>query len=91
MAIKSGGNYQQVREATATVGAIAANTTGTVSLTVPGVDTNDIAVVSCAGLTTGLAISDAYVSAAGTIIVKLANVTAAEVAAASETFKVVVL
>jgi hypothetical protein len=68
----------------------AANTTADLSLTVPGALTTDEVVnVFAASLESGLVLSNARVSAADTVIVRLGNVTVGAINAAEQTFTVV--
>ena len=90
--LKASPFVQQQRQVSVAIGSCAALTTTTISLTVPGVDTGDVAVVSCPTLDTGLFIADAYCSTAGTLTVKLANATSAAIdPAGGDTFNVIVL
>lgn len=66
----------------------AANATTNVSLTAPGSKVDYFYVVSASGLDANLVISDAYCTTAGTIIVRLGNLTAAPIDPATITFNI---
>lgn len=83
--------YQIVMEVTGDPAEIAANTTGTVSLTVPGSVPGMHFNIQAASLETGLVIANAYCATAGTVVVVLGNTTVAPINAASQTFRVVAL
>lgn len=78
---------------TATLGTINTQTALDVELDVPDwVDTTYVPVVSVASLDTGLAVGTAWVSAAGTVKVRVANFSSGNVTPASAlTFKVIIL
>ena len=78
-------------EVTADPASIAANTTGTVSLTVPGSVPGMQFHVTAPALESGLVVGQAYCTTAGTVIVTLGNVTVGAVDGASQTFQVVAL
>jgi hypothetical protein len=80
-----------VIEVTANPASIAANTTGTVSLTVPGAVPGMMFLVRAAALESGLVIGNAYCTTAGTVVVVLGNVTVGAIDAVSQTFRVVAL
>ena len=65
---------------------IAANTTGSKTVTVTGAATGDIVVFNPPALTAGLSFAGAYVSAANTVTVYAANTTASAIDQASATF-----
>jgi hypothetical protein len=92
MAITVGASTRPiVIEVTADPGSIAANTTGTVSLTVPGSVPGMMFNVQAPSLATGLVIGQAYCTTAGTVVVVIGNTTVAPVDDASQTFRVVAL
>ena len=78
-------------EVTADPASIAANTTGSVSLTVPGSLPGMIFIVQAADLVSGLVLGQAYCATAGTVVVPIGNVTVGAIDDASQTFRVVAL
>lgn len=90
LTIGSGSTAGGVLNGSATLNfpSIAANTTADLTITVTGAATDDIAVSSApAALTSGLT-HCAFVSAANTVTVRLANSTVGAIDPASATFKV---
>lgn len=69
---------------------IAAGGTGSVTATVEGASTTDVAVVSCPSLENGLIPARVYVSAADTVTIEFENHTAGAVDAASQTVYIAV-
>ena len=91
MAIVCGSGHQIVIEVTADPGSITNATVGTVSLTVPGALPGMLFAVQAASLADGLVIANSYCTTAGTVVVRIANVTAAPIDDASQTFRVIAL
>lgn len=79
-------------EATVDLGSVAANTTETETATVSGVKTTDVILAAIKPtLEAGLLIGTAWVSAADTVSIQVANVTGSPINEASETWRFVVL
>lgn len=70
---------------------VGANTTSEQTVTVAGLSTSDIVYLNKPSHTTGLIIGNVRVSADNTLSVTFANVTAAPIDAASETYKLVAI
>lgn len=70
---------------------VGANTTSEQTVTVAGLSTSDIVYLNKPSHTTGLIVGNVRVSAANTLAVTFANVTAAPIDAASETYKLVAI
>ena len=83
----------EVTVSTATLGTINAQTGSDVSLSVPNwVSTSHVPYVTVPSLDAGLSTGPAWVSAAGTVKVRLANFSSGNVTPASAlTFKVIIL
>lgn len=83
----------EVAVTAATIGTINTQTATDVTLDVPDwIDTTYAPVVTVASLDTGLVVGTAWVSAAGTVKVRIANISGGNVTpAATLTFKVVIL
>lgn len=78
-------------EATVDLGSVAANTTETETATVTGVETGDVILAAIKPtLEAGLLIGTAWVSAANTVSIQVANVTGSPIDEASETWRFVV-
>ena len=80
-----------VIEVTADAASVTANTTGSVSLTVPGSVPGHMFIVQATALESGLVIGQAYCTTAGTVIVPIGNVTVGNIDPASQTYRVVAL
>lgn len=87
------GNTASINMVNATFDAasVAAATTVEQTITVPGVKVGDVVVVSKSDLDAGLLYGTARVSAADTVSLQIANVTAGAIDAASETVVVTVI
>lgn len=80
-----------ILQATVDLGSVAANTSELETATLPGVKPGDIVVPIKPTLNAGLAVIQAYVSAADTIQLTVMNTTAGAIDAASQTYDFVVI
>lgn len=81
------GDAAGVASITVDLGSVAANTTEEETVTVPGLTTDMFVAVNKPSLDAGIAVCNARVSAADTLILTVVNSTAGAVDASSETYK----
>jgi hypothetical protein len=73
------------------VPSISAATTAEVSVTIPGVRTTDTVIAEKPSLSAGLLVGSCRVSAANTVQMQVANVTASPINPAAETYRFVII
>lgn len=91
MALTVGNTYKRVGTVTLTPAALLTTAQADQSVTITGLQTDDIIVFNPEALDTGLIVSHSWVSAANTAKIRLYNPTGSTITPVSQTFKYVVL
>jgi len=87
MSLKS----DMIKEVSVDVGSISANTTGIVSVSVPGVKVGDFVYANKPSHSAGLGLANARVTAADTVELTFINTTGSAIDPAAETYKFLIV